>query len=394
MAELHARAYPDSGQTLAERTEALRGGVRVMLSDRILAFRDGELCAQLALLKLSTRLGKKDVPAGGIGGVAVAPTARRSGVARALLTHALETTRDEVGPLSLLYPFREDFYAELGWGRVAHIHRLVVPPAALPAYPERMQCRPSGVEDIDDLASIHDTFCERTPLSVRRKRGYLEKLIGDPSTAVVRVPGEGYLLYQYRLPPQPSTTQGTLVVQELVHNTDRALRALIGFLAVQGDQIHLVQVDLPAGHPLPHVVVSTRPLPHQADFDLLDSQGTFRTGMMARVVDVRAALSARGGYGDGQMVVRVEDKLLPDNRRPLVLKTKARTVNVEEAQGASAAALPSMWVTPSAFAKIYTGALRPSDAARLGLARFVGERADAIADSIFRYDPPFPIETF
>src|SRR3972149_5947411 len=73
-----------------------------------------------------------EVSVGGVASVGVAPDARRSRVGRALLEGMLARMRSRGMVVSMLYPFKHDFYRKLGWGLVGEMRRYRFRPDALP----------------------------------------------------------------------------------------------------------------------------------------------------------------------------------------------------------------------------------------------------------------------
>ena len=103
-------ARATSTRSAISRTDSLGG-----LEARRVVEKDGYLVGFGALYALEVWIGGRKVPVGGIASIAVAPEARRQGVARALLS-AMDAEMESSGAaLSLLYPFEEGFYARLGY---------------------------------------------------------------------------------------------------------------------------------------------------------------------------------------------------------------------------------------------------------------------------------------
>src|SRR5690606_2116982 len=99
----------------------------------LLAERDGDVVGQAFLYPLSAWFGGREVRVGGVASVAVAPEARGTGVAAALLArlHARSDRRRDA--LTMLYAFRDGFYARHGYAPTSTRHRLAVAAGAIPA---------------------------------------------------------------------------------------------------------------------------------------------------------------------------------------------------------------------------------------------------------------------
>src|SRR5258706_11710949 len=84
LAEIHACAYPEAGGHAHHARHLTHNAFGGIENVRV-AERDGRIEGLAALYLLEVWLGGRRVPIGGIGTLAVAPEARRAGVARALL---------------------------------------------------------------------------------------------------------------------------------------------------------------------------------------------------------------------------------------------------------------------------------------------------------------------
>jgi predicted acetyltransferase len=132
LARLWAFTFPGE-RTPEDRARALRtggpyGGVETAFVTGPAARVDGALRG----LSLSMSLFGQVVPTLGVAAVAVAPHARRRGVATAMCRSLLEIGRERGDLLAALYPFRTDFYLRLGFGLAGALHRYRFPPESLP----------------------------------------------------------------------------------------------------------------------------------------------------------------------------------------------------------------------------------------------------------------------
>src|SRR5262249_16425716 len=126
MAEIHGCCYPGSGTFEQQRREVLREPLGGMEARRVVES-GGNIVAQGALYALEIWLGGRKRPAGGIASIAVAPEARRQGLAKALIASMHAELEARGAALSLLYPFEEGYYAKLGYGVTCPLLTVKVP---------------------------------------------------------------------------------------------------------------------------------------------------------------------------------------------------------------------------------------------------------------------------
>ena len=108
------------------------------------------------------------VPVGGIGMVAVDLLHKKEHVARDLVTFFLDHYRTRGMPLGLLYPFRPDFYKQMGFGYGTKMSEYRVRPSDLPAYGSKDHLVNLGPEDSELLLDYYNRYQMRTHGMLRR----------------------------------------------------------------------------------------------------------------------------------------------------------------------------------------------------------------------------------
>ncbi|MGH3759866.1 GNAT family N-acetyltransferase [Actinophytocola sp.] len=104
--------------------------------------------------------GGNAVPMGGVAGVAVDPHARGHGVATALLDAALPVMRERGQVISALYPSVPPLYRARGWEQAGNYERVTLAPelfALLEKPASRLRLKRAGA---DDLPALRDAYLE------------------------------------------------------------------------------------------------------------------------------------------------------------------------------------------------------------------------------------------
>jgi len=291
------RLTPNDDPALARlMSEAFAGGRRseppalcfVRPPNTVLGILDGpRLVAAATVHALHLWWGDRQVPMGGIGGVACAAEARGRGHTGRLMAESLRLMRDAGQYTSGLYPFAYAFYRRFGWEWVGEERQHTVPTAHIPAFPEGRSVRVcDGPEALDTIRSVYDTFAWRHRGMATRTDpdpDFWERALAhsDNRTTYVQVyhdpqtdTAEGYLTFRY---PDSGDTGHC---GEFFANTPAAYRGLLSVLHYYGTQVERVKFSAPADSPLPLYVMH---------HDLETKVGPL---FMSRVVDVAAALSA------------------------------------------------------------------------------------------------------
>ena len=261
--------------------------------------------------------GGAQVAAAGVTMVGVMPTHRRQGVLRALMARQLADVRANGEALAALWASEGSIYQRFGYG-------LGTLNGAIDLERDRAAFRrPAGgagsvqLLDADTarpaLERIYDAVRSQTPGFYERSSAWWDVLLADPEyrrggasrryNAVLSRSGEpvGYVLYRIKSDWIETGPANTLFVVELMG---------VDADAVEGVWRYAFGVDLmsrirarrgPADHPLLLLLAEPRRL-----------QLRVTDGMWIRIVDVPAALAARGYAADGSIVLEVIDEFMPE----------------------------------------------------------------------------------
>lgn len=374
LAEATRLAFGHASWTRQEWPQALGTENLRVLRDR------GEVAASLALIPMGQWFGGRSVPMAGVSAVAVRPEMWRRGFASTMMRSALLELHDAGVAISSLYPASLHLYRRAGYEMAGARYRLTVAARSIGISSRELELRPITDDDWPVLEDLHNTWASRFPgqldrhsyiwLSVKKTwskgaRGYLVHDGGRP---------EGYVYFS----PSEAGTSYDLEISDLLFLTGRAGRRLLSFLADHGG----------AGRNL-----SWNSSPTDPALLLLPEAGyrlTYLGSWMTRIVDVAAALEARG-YPEGlegQLVLRVTDNVLPSNSGSFTLHVANGRGSVDR-QPAGA----GLDIDVGALAALYTGHRSPRQLEIVG--GLSGDAADlARAESIFAGSAPWLTDMF
>ena len=391
LVELWCHAFP--GRTVAERTRQLRTGEPFGgLDDTWLEEQAGRIAGAFRAYRFTQFLDAEPVAITGLASVAVATWARRKGLGRLLCEQAIRIGRERGDLLSLLYPFRPDFYQAMGWGFAGHLLSYRFRPEALPAYDEARRVVDAGPSDHADIAACYERVASGSHGPLRRRPPIWAKHLGAPATRpFIYVAGsgvQGYLLARFGRGQVPG--ERLMRIAELVAENEAAYQGLLGWVSAQRDQWRRVRYDARPDEGLGDRLHDPRPPGFRLTRGLWFPTATVLQGPMLRLLDVPRALEARRRWGEERGValtieIEVDDDEVPANRGPwhLILDEGGPRVHPAAGPGADA----SLAAGASTFARIFVGGLAPTTAGRLGLARLGG--ATDVLDRVFQVSPAF-----
>ena len=327
------------------------------------------------------------VACGGVTVVGVLPTHRRRGVLTAMMRAQLEDVRDRGEPVAALWASEEVIYRRFGYGlaSLAGEMQLARGYAGLRVPPDGSTT--ARLVSLADAASLLPPLYDRirlvTPGMMSRTADWWEtRNLADPpdrrggggekNVLVVDLDGEpaGYALYRLHSKFEQGSAAGHLQVIEALGTGPVATRELWRVL-LELDWTATVEASLlPVDHPLVHQLA----YPRRMRLRLGD-------GLWVRLVDVGAALSARGYGGDGAVVLEVEDAFLPENAG----RWRVSAGGAERTDDGAELALDV-----GELGAAYLNGFTFGELARAGTVREFTDGAAARADALFAFPAPKP----
>ncbi|MFO0575592.1 MAG: GNAT family N-acetyltransferase [Polyangia bacterium] len=333
-------------------------------------------CAQLAIAGLTM--------------VGVLPTHRRRGVLTALMRRHLDEARRSGRPLSALFASEGGIYRRFGYGMASLCAEAELDPARAAfapsaPLPSRERVRLVLLEE-DEAAAVFPPIWDRVRagrpgLLSRSEAWWRLRRIGDPPwTRAGRMPLQrvlleldgrpaAYAIYRLSDSGWDSANLSTLSadVLEALGDGPEATAALWRYL-VELDLLRTLRAHLlPLDHPLLFLLSEGRRL-RLRTFD----------GLWLRLVDVEAALRARGYPPGPPLVLEVEDPFCPWNQGRYRVAAQGSRVDVARTDAEPALRLPV-----EALGSVYLGGFRFTQLAAAGCATELVPGALHHADRLF-----------
>ncbi|MET8805159.1 GNAT family N-acetyltransferase [Streptomyces sp. NPDC004546] len=324
-------------------------------------------------------------PAAGVTAVGVLPSHRRQGVLSSMMRHQLAELRDRGEFLSVLLASEALIYRRFGYGPATYTQRLTVPrrqaALTLPRARATADVPATGsdtgsvellrrAECGEILEDVYDRYRRAQPGALSRPHRWWASGAGQPPispapryVAVHRdadgVP-DGYASY--------AVEGDTLTVDETIASDDAVFTALARFVLGHDLVSQVVFKHVPPGHPLRWQLADFRAGQVSGDTDWL----------WVRLLDVPRALTARGWFTDGELVLDVDDPFLGEHGRYLL------TVRDGKADCVPTDREPDLSLDVSDLGSVYLGGTTPGTLVRAGHIRAHHPGAATLADALFR----------
>ncbi|MCZ4611314.1 GNAT family N-acetyltransferase [Streptomyces sp. Lzd4kr] len=322
------------------------------------------------------------VPAPGVTAVGVLPSHRRQGVLSAMMRHLLAELRARGEVLSVLLASEAPIYGRFGYGPATYTARLTVPrhraALAIPRAHQAVDARANGSIEVlrraecgDILEEVYDRYRRAQPGALSRPHRWWALRAGQPPIS----PAPRYVALHrdaHGIPDGYASYSigeaNTLTVDETITADDAVFTALARFVLEHDLVSQVVFKHVPADHPLRWQLADFRAGEVSGDTDWL----------WVRLLDVPRALTARGWFTDGELVLDVEDPFLGERNRYLlaVRDGKADCVPTDRE--------PDLSLDVRDLGSLYLGGTAPSTLVRAGHIRAHRPGAATLADTIFR----------
>ncbi|MFJ8059097.1 GNAT family N-acetyltransferase [Streptomyces sp. NPDC096142] len=321
------------------------------------------------------------LPAPGVTAVGVLPSHRRQGVLSAMMRHQLTALRDRGEALSVLLASEALIYRRFGYGPATYTGRLTVPRhRAAFAAPRAGGTAATGSVEVlrraecgEILEQVYDRYRRAQPGALSRPHRWWALRAGQPPVS----PAPRYIALHRDADGVPdgyaSYSLGeaaTLTVDEIIAVDDAVFTALARFALGHDLASKVVFKHVPPGHPLRWQLADFRAAEVSGDTDWL----------WVRLLDVPRALTARGWFADGELVLAVDDPFLGGHGR------YALTVRDGKADCVPTGREPDLSLDVDDLGSLYLGGTAPSTLVRAGHIRAHRPDAAARADALFRTD--------
>ena len=335
------------------------------------AFEGSDLRGVQLLYDLELNMHGHKVLCGGLGSVAVHLMHKKKHVAKELVGFYLDHYDQRRAPILALWPFRHQFYRNMGFGYGTRLYRYDIKPEWLPGGTSREHVRFLEADDIPAFVACLNRLADRrNGMATESERFWSYIYSVDPESRYVGFEKdgrlEGIMIYEYKPRGGENFIDNDIVVRMLCYENPDALAEMLSFLHSQLDQINRIHIST-----------------DDEDFQLLLSQIWNRHyrlippvyhesnvtghGIMFRVMGVRRALEATSGhdFGGSNLTIRlnIADSFFPEHAGATVVAFENGVASVTEG-----AADVEVTMDIAEFSSMFMGAVRFRSLHNYGLA--------------------------
>lgn len=258
-------------------------------------FEEGELIAIMKLIDFDMNLFGEMRKATGLMSLGVHPLHKKKGAARDMVRFFEEYTVKSGGTVSLLLPFRMDFYRKLGYGCGTRLDEYHIRTEYLPEERDMEGLRFMSKEDVDNMVLCHTDFVSRYHGALCKFEEEIRDMKNDDD---VRRLGYfegaellGYVTFAFVNTSDCNYTLNLMDVKEIVYKDEKVLRKLLGGLRMQSDLAQSVIIRSGEAD-FYHLLESAQDMSgNYIDFGFLQTNIS-AVGTMYKIPDIEAFIKA------------------------------------------------------------------------------------------------------
>jgi len=315
---------PEEKQRALERLSRPGKGSRISLYG---LFRRKKMLGVMRLHDFTMNLFATRIPAGGVGMVAVDLMHKKEKVCKEMILYFLEHYRDRGAPIVLLWPFRPDFYRNMGFGYGAKINQYRVKPEALPRGKTKEHIRFLSKKDAPAIIDCYQRYFDKTngmvEGSVARQETFMDlspalRFAGYEKKGKIL----GYLAFDFEPVYPGNYVTNDLHIREFIYESPEVLAEMMTFLRSQSDQVNRVVFET-NDEDLHHLFIDPRNQTGNLVRVAYHECNTGGIGVMYRVIDTASLFRALAAHDFGSQTCRVKlaikDSFLKSNDRNIIL---------------------------------------------------------------------------
>lgn len=288
-------------------------------------YQEQRLLAGMILYDFNMNFRGEFVPVGGLGSLAVDLLHRKRKLAKEMITFYMRHFRDRGVCLSLLYPFRLDFYRRMGFGYGTKMNQYAFRSEGIRQ--TMVESRPIvylGADDVEKVLACHERYAAATHGMISGTVELFRQMLTNPSLRTVGYfdGGElkGYLTFDFE--NQEHFLRNDLRVKQLIYEDSFALHGLFAFLRSLADQSERIVVST-QDETFHHLLNDPGNRSHNLLPSVFHESNAQGVGLMYRLLNLPGlfSLARPVRFGKETLTVKIAlvDSFLPENNDQVVV---------------------------------------------------------------------------
>jgi len=183
----------------------------------------------------------KMIPVLGVGGVGVDLLHKKEKICRDLIGYFIDRTVKKGASLAILYPFRPDFYKDMGFGYGAPLYQYKLLPSSFPKGKTKKLLKFLGPDDVDKVVDFYNSQAEKQHGLCLKNISDFQGFLRNPENKVIgyieNKQLKGYLVAKFVKAHDSNFVINNLEILEFLYSDTKVFSEFSTFLNSQADQV-------------------------------------------------------------------------------------------------------------------------------------------------------------
>ena len=234
--------FPDNFSAEAKQgwLERMKNSNKDSHSDRkyLGVFDSDHLLGGMAYFNYTMTVFSQHLQVAGVGLICVDLMHKKQHVAKTIMNSFHKHYYNLGVPITILYPFRPDFYAAMGYGLGKKMNRYQFRPKDLPKTTRKhlIPLNPSHKKLVTECFNRYATV---THGMIQKTESEIERLLSSPNVIGYKKDGliQGFLSFNFKKVDPDNFILNDLIIEELIYENSVVLSELLTYLHIQADQV-------------------------------------------------------------------------------------------------------------------------------------------------------------
>ncbi|MHA2297182.1 MAG: GNAT family N-acetyltransferase [Candidatus Hodarchaeales archaeon] len=289
-------------------------------------YRGDQVHGGMILYDYTMKMLSTKVQAGGVGQMAVDLLHKKEHVCKEMMTYYLHHYREKGFTMAILYPFRADFYKQMGFGYGTKMNRYYFEPASLKKGKSRNHLTYLQKEDAISLIDCYNRYVDKTHGMIERSERGMMRVLANPNINVIGYKNDdgsisGYLAFKFDKAKADNFILNDMEIMEFIYESPEVLSEISTFMYTQADQINRIIYDTQDENF--HFLLKDARNSSQNMFSTSQETNIQGTGLMYRVINTEKLFGHLCNYDFGHQIcklkLKITDTFLPENNDSLIV---------------------------------------------------------------------------
>lgn len=332
----------------------------------------------------------------GVGMVCVDLLHKRDHVAKEMISFFHDYNYKKNFPMTILYPFRSDFYKKMGYGYGRKLNRYSFEPKQLPSK-KKEHLRYLTMDDVEALKKCFNKYAIQRHGMIQKTENRIKAILGrNKVVGYVKETGDiqGFIAFNFKKINEENFIAQNMQINKLIYHNKEVLSELLTFLNHQDDQVNKILFHT-NDDDFHWLLFDPRNHGNLSLYQTTQETNITGVGIMYRIINIKKMFSVLKdhNFNDQTISVRfdIKDSFLIENNESIIIGFNNGKASILDSE--KYAVTVSMDI--SEFSSLVMGVINFKKLIKYNLARIDDNKFISTIDKLFRVvDRPITTEEF